>query len=367
VLLKVAFDHQIFSAQRYGGVSRYFVELASKLPNDIVSDVSIVAPVHINNYLATDSASSFTRGRYLGVDFKGVERVVGLINRLAAPLAWSGINVDIVHETYYTMRPVGRGHRRVVTVYDMVHELFMPESKEAIASKRAAIDRADHIICISENTRRDLIRLYNIDLARTSVVHLGYSLTSEPSEPVTQKALRRRQRPSLLYVGHRSGYKNFKLLLEAYSSSAILRDFDLIAFGGSPLMPNEWEDIERLGLTDRVRFESGSDRDLAERYLAATAFIYPSRYEGFGIPPLEAMSHGCPVVCSNSGSIPEVVGDAGVYFDPYNAEEMRSMLERVVTTEELQADLQARGYKRLSTFSWERCAEETARIYREII
>ena len=233
-----------------------------------------------------------------------------------------------------------------------------------IAAKRAAVNRADHIICISETTQRDLVRLYGIDPARTSVVYLGHSLTVEADAAKVQSGGRR---PSLLYVGYRGGYKNFMTLLQAYGSSPILREFELIAFGGHPLLRDEQNEIRRLGITDRVRFESGSDRELAAHYQAATAFIYPSKYEGFGIPPLEAMSHGCPVVCSNAGAIPEVVGDAGLYFDPNNPEELRTELERVVTTEALQADLRARGNERIAMFSWDKCAAETARIYREIM
>jgi glycosyltransferase involved in cell wall biosynthesis len=168
-------------------------------------------------------------------------------------------------------------------------------------------------------------------------------------------------------VGHRGRHKNFKTLLRAYSSSPILREFELIAFGGDPLQRGEHKEISRLGITDRVRFESGSDGELAARYRTAAAFVYPSKYEGFGIPPLEAMSHGCPVVCANAGSIPEVVGDAGVYFDPNNTEELRIALERVATTEALQADLRARGYARITAFSWDKCAAATAQIYREIV
>jgi glycosyltransferase involved in cell wall biosynthesis len=168
-------------------------------------------------------------------------------------------------------------------------------------------------------------------------------------------------------VGNRRGYKNFRTLLQAYGSSPILREFELIAFGGHRLLPGERKEITRLGITDRVRFESGSDRELAACYRAATAFIFPSKYEGHGNSPLEAMSHGCPVVCSNAGPIPEVVGDAGVYFDPNNAEELRTALERVVTTEGLQADLRARGYRRIAVFTWDKCAAETAQIYREIM
>lgn len=356
--MKVAFDHHIFSMQRYGGVSRYVVELANRLPDHGVSEVSVVAPLHINNYLADAG-----HGKYVRSEFGGIPLAVGLTNRFAAPLAWRGVNPDIVHETFFSTKPFGKARRRVVTVYDMVHELFMPEAKFAIAAKRAAVNRADHIICISENTRQDVARLYNVDPSRASVVHLGYSLTAE-ADPAA--ADRRGHKPSLLYVGHRTGYKNFKTLLQAFGTSAILQEFELIAFGGFPVQRDEQEQISRLGITDRVRFTSGSDRELAAHYRTAAAFIYPSKYEGFGIPPLEAMSHGCPVICSNAGSIPEVVADAGAYFDPNNPEELRTALESVATNETLQADLRARGYARIAAFSWDKCAAETARIYREI-
>ncbi|MGD1237811.1 glycosyltransferase family 4 protein [Mycobacterium seoulense] len=367
--MKVAFDHQIFSFQQYGGVSRYFFELASRLPAHGMSEVSVVAPLHVNKYLAADSARRLTRGKYVNMPSYAIAGipVVPVVNRLAAPLAWRRARPDIVHETYFAAQPVGKAQRRVVTVYDMIHELFaeeFPDAERVTAAKLAAVNRADHVICISQNTQRDLVRLFDVDPTRTSVVHLGYSMTAEPrftEEGPSQG------RPSLLYVGSRRGYKNFGTLLQAYSSSPMLQEFELIAFGGGAFLPDERKEISRLGIADRVRFESGSDRELAARYQAASAFIFPSKYEGFGLPPLEAMSHGCPVVCSNAGSIPEVVADAGVYFDPNNSDELRIALERVATTEELQADLRARGSARIAAFSWDDCAAATARIYREIL
>ncbi|WP_077081412.1 glycosyltransferase family 4 protein [Mycobacterium numidiamassiliense] len=364
--MKVAFDHQIFSFQRYGGVSRYFFELANRLPAYGASEVSVVAPLYVNKYLTQDSARFATRGKHVPYTFGGLP-VVSAVNRLLAPLAWRGANPDIVHETYYAAKPVGRGRRRVVTVYDMIHELFsaeFPDAAQVTAAKRAAVDRADHVICISENTQRDLVRIYGIAAKRTSVVHLGHSITTETNRPTEECG---KLRPSLLYVGNRRGYKNFSTLLKAYASSPTLREFELTAFGGHPLLPDEQKEICALGIADRVRYESGSDQELAERYRAAAAFVCPSMYEGFGLPPLEAMNYGCPVVCSNGGSIPEVVGDAGVYFDPKSPEDLRTTLERVVTTPELRSDLRERGYARIGTFSWDKCAEETARIYREIL
>lgn len=365
--VKVAFDHQIFAHQRYGGVSRYFVELAKRLAKDTESDVAVIAPLHINSYLAGEDVEAITRGRYVPESSKSIVRHISDLNRVAVPWAWRGVNADIVHETYFAVKPVGRGQRRVVTVYDMIHELFadeFPDAGHLTAAKRAAVDRADHVICISANTQRDLVRLYGVDPARTSVVHLGYSMTYEASAVDLMLGERK---STFLYVGNRGGYKNFSTLLEAYGSSSLLRKFELIAFGGHRMSPDEEQQISRLGLTDRVRFESGSDRALAARYQEATAFIYPSLYEGFGIPPLEAMSYGCPVVCSNGGSIPEIVGDAGLSFNPTSVDDLRAVLERVAMNTALQADLRARGYARLSAFSWDKCATETARIYRKIL
>ena len=364
--MKVAFDHQIFSMQRYGGVSRYFFELVSRLPAHEVS-VSVVAPLYINNYVTADPARKSVRGKYIPYDFAGLPQWVGLANQLAAPFAWLGSDADIVHETYFSVKPVGKAKRRVVTVYDMIHELFaeeFPDAKLVTAAKRAAVDRADHVICISENTQRDLVRLFGIDPARTSAVHLGHSLNAATNDVTVQHD---ENEPSLLYVGGRGGYKNFRTLLQAYASSPTLRESKLIAFGGGPFLPAEQDEIERLGVADRVSFESGSDQALAARYRSAAAFVYPSLYEGFGLPPLEAMSHGCPVVCSDAGPIPEVVGDAGIYFDPNSVEDLRTALERVVTTAALRADLRKRGSDRLAVFSWEKCAAETAQIYRELV
>jgi glycosyltransferase involved in cell wall biosynthesis len=367
--VKVAFDHQIFCAQKYGGVSRYVAELACRLPAHGALDVSVIAPLFINEYLVSDRASQFTRGRYVNMPpyTFGSFSLLSAVNRVAAPVAWRGKTADILHETYYATKPIGDARRRVVTVHDMVHELFseeFPDATRVTAAKRAAIDRASHIICVSATTQRDLVQLYGVDPARTSVVHHGYSTTTEGN---TAGGHTSERKPSLLYVGHRGGYKNFSTLLRAYGSSSILQEFELVAFGGGPFTPSEQEEIQRLGISRRVRFESGSDQKLAKCYQKAAAFIYPSKYEGFGLPPLEAMSHGCPVVCSNAGSIPEVVGDAGYYFDPASSDDLRIALEQVVTTDALRSDLRKLGYARVATFSWDKCAAATARIYREIL
>jgi len=366
--VRVAFDHHIFAIQRYGGVSRYFVELARRLATDVAAEVAVVAPLHINHYLTQFRGQRFARGCYFPYTFRGDIRIVSLLNRLAAPLAWRGMRPDIVHETFFSNEPVGHGRRRVVTVYDMIHELFPEEFANAAtmsAAKRAAVARADHVICISESTRKDLTRLYGLDPARTSVVHLGHSMTVD--RPVLSEAACAGRMPVILYVGQRSGYKNFRRFTQAYASSALLRgEFEIVAFGGPPFSAQESLELEQLGIRDRVRHESGADDELVLRYKTAAAFVYPSLYEGFGIPPLEAMSWGCPVACSTGGSIPEVVGDAGIYFDPNSSVEICNAIERIVTTPSLQAELRARGYLRIQNFSWDRCAAETVGVYQSL-
>ena len=154
--MKVAFDDQIFSFQRYAVFRAISSSWRAAYPHG-VSEVSVVAPLYVNNYLAGDAGRRFVHGRYVPYTFGGIP-VVSVVNRFAAPLAWLGANPDIVHETYFAIKPIGRARRRVVTVYDMIHELFMPEAKRVTAAKRAAVNRADHVICISENTQRDLVR-----------------------------------------------------------------------------------------------------------------------------------------------------------------------------------------------------------------
>ncbi len=171
--------------------------------------------------------------------------------------------------------------------------------------------------------------------------------------------------PYFLYVGQRSGYKNFARLLNAYASLPRIRnEFDLISFGTNAFTPQEKEAIHSLGLDPmRVRHLSGDDASLAYLYRKATAFVYPSLYEGFGLPPLEAMSLGCPVLCSNTSSMPEVVGDAGLFFDPLDSEAIRQAMESVASSLELRRDLISRGTQRVKSFSYDRCAAETLAVY----
>lgn len=367
--MKVAFDHQIFAWQRYGGVSRYFFELANNLA-EIGEDrvqVRINSPFYVNDYLRQAKPPLQVTGLRAPA-IRRTGRAYRAVNELLAPMLLRRWAPDILHETYYSPSTVAPAKSRIVlTVFDMIHELFpehFPSWDPTRREKQMAVKRADHIICISENTRQDLIRVLGVEPEKTTVVHLGFALTSSDLAPISPA-----RKPYLLFVGSRGGYKNFSNFLEAYASSQDLREaLDLVAFGGGDFSSKEQSLMRHYGLNElQVRQISGGDEVLGALYKSAALFVYPSLYEGFGIPPLEAMSFDCLVACSNTSSIPEVVGDAAVLFDPHSVESISAALQAVLNNEELRSRLRAKGRERVRAFSWRTCAEQTLDVYRKVL
>jgi glycosyltransferase involved in cell wall biosynthesis len=172
-------------------------------------------------------------------------------------------------------------------------------------------------------------------------------------------------RPYILYVGNRDGYKNFALLLDVFNSD-FRNDYDLICFGGKKFSTKEESMIKELGIQKEVKYVTGDDNLLYTLYKNAFCFVYPSLYEGFGIPPLEAMAAGCPVIASNSSSIPEVVGEAGLLFDPKSKESLTSSIYRLIHDENERSRLIQKGLLRTSKFSWDNTAKQTYDIYIEL-
>ena len=367
--MKVVFDHQIFSQQRYGGISRYFNEISRRIPLLQGDDVQVFAPLHVNEYIDSPKRPGARSLKCQKV--RGSTLTIGMMDIvLGQLLIRPRRDVAIFHETYYSRTSYSPASaRRVITVYDMIHERMSEEfSRKDRTSelKRHAVDRADHVICISESTRSDLVDIMDIPFEKTSVVYLGHALTRAIAEPGTEDPV---GRPYLLYVGARAAYKNFEKLLLAYSCSRVLRSgFSLVCFGGGKFSARELSLMKSLGLrSDDVVLLGGDDSVLSSLYSSASAFVYPSLYEGFGIPPLEAMSHGCPVVCSNVSSLPEVVGDAAELFDPMQQDDIRDAIERVVTSRERSNNLILRGYQQVERYSWQRCAIETLNVYKRLL
>jgi glycosyltransferase involved in cell wall biosynthesis len=365
--VRVAYDHQIFSRQSYGGISRYFYEIANRIAA-AGNEVEIFAPLYFTEYFCTDC---IVRPRGIKIPrLPGTRLIVTAVDTAVSRLLFKPRrNVDIFHETYYSkVDCCPRSAKRVLTVYDMIHEkfpdYFSPRDKTR-QIKAGAVRRADHVVCISENTRQDLIAFLGVPEEKTSVVHPGYSLAKQKIAAKPAKA----EKLFILYVGSRRGYKNFEGLLWAYAHSPLLKtEFSIICFGGGDFSAQELALAESLNiLPGHMMNVSGSDDILAGLYASAAVFVYPSLYEGFGVPPLEAMSFGCPVVCANNSSLPEVVGDGAELFDPKEGAEIRAAIERVVSTPERAALLVDRGYERIKQFSWEKCAQRTLDIYEQIL
>lgn len=365
--MKIAFDHQTFTLQAVGGISRYFTQLAQEFIKR-QHEVRIFAPIYQNRYVG-ELPAGVVRGRQLQRYPRRTTTPILHLNRLLTrPLIrhWAP---DVLHETYYTQRTRVIGSRpTVITVYDMVHEIFaesVPAGDPTTRQKREAVARADRVICISRNTRDDLVRLFGVDERKVDVVHLAFD--SFPTcRPLP--ALPAFDRPFLLFVGHRGGYKNFENLLRAVAaSSRLAHGFNIVAFGGPPPDDDELQLIASLGLrAGQVRYLRGGDDMLQGLYARARALVYPSRYEGFGIPLLEAMAYECPVVCSHASSLPEVAGEAAEYFTPLDVDDIRQAIERVVFSDTRSAELRVAGLLRCAQFSWSRCAEQTLAIYKSL-
>lgn len=368
--MRVAYDHQIFGLQKYGGISRYFFELSENIAKIAGIEVGVLCPLYINAYLASACDCVKVSGRQVPA-VRHTARIYRAINQMLAPRMMKRFQPDLVHETHYSAKRYAPANSRVVTtVHDMIHERF-PESfvswDPTFRDKAVAVARADHVVCVSEQTRRDLIELYGVASSRISVVYHGFSLVA--GDPVFDQMRGITSRPYLLYVGSRRGYKNFEGLLRAYAANpALQREYDLVAFGGGALEPQERALMQHLGIrAERIRQVGGSDAVLAGLYRRAALFVYPSCYEGFGFPPLEAMSFDCPVACSDASAIPEIVGDAAELFDPNSPDAIGAAIERVLSGDGLREALVMRGRERLKMFSWERCARETLDVYRRLL
>jgi glycosyltransferase involved in cell wall biosynthesis len=371
--MRILYDHQIFSEQYYGGPSRYFFNIIKEISKK--EKIKISAPIHINNYL-----TELTKDNVFGLKINShvfnkipyrirnllLKKLINKINVFYLKKIQKKFEPNLLHKTYFdnykTNLPV------VLTVYDLIHEKFheLYGKEKNYRPKKQAIERADEIICISQNTLQDLNRYYDIKNKKTSVIYLGSDLNKKK---YLDQNISFSNDKYLLYVGKRNGYKNFKNFIKAYSISERLKNnFNIYCFGGGKFKKNEFQMFKEFGIEDKkiVYFE-GDDSILINLYENASALIYPSKYEGFGLPILEAMSFECPVICSNKSSIPEVGGDAVEYFDPESIENIKHAICNTVFSDSKIKDLKTIASKRAKLFNWSKCASETIEVYKKLI
>ncbi len=274
---------------------------------------------------------------------------------------------------YYGLSP-SPSWTSIGMVLDLIPEKFphwFEVLDEDFLSRRAKYIRsASHYIAISQSTKQDLVSLFGIDPNKVHVVHLAVDAAEFQGPLDTLEATEWLHnlgvvRPFLLQVGGRKHHKNFLRVLEAFSEVAWQADIALVC-AGEQWDAEELQRIKALGLQDRVHLVYRPLKsELVRLYRMAEGLVYPSLYEGFGLPPLEAMASGCPVAASQGGSIPEVVGDAAMPFDPYETGSIRRALEKILDPFEADA-LRAKGLERVKLFHWDRVADETYGVYRSV-
>lgn len=367
--MKVLYDHQSFTNQVYGGISRYFYELMNHFSQnkDVKFDISLK---YSNNHYLENANFTNHKTFFKDINFKGKSHIMTSINELHSKRLLIKHDFDVFHPTYYNPYFLKYIDNKpfVVTVYDMIHELY-PElfsNKDKTAERKKILTRkADIIFAISENTKKDLIEICDVPENKVKVVYLANSLMSSNCLTIDKLIERHAiNKPYLLYVGSRNAYKNFGMLLDIYSNH-FSDNFGLICFGGNAFNKVELEKIASIKTSHKVIQLNGSDDLLASLYKHAFCFVFPSLYEGFGIPPLEAMSLGCPVVASKASSIPEVVDDAAILFDPHSKDELVGAIESLYD-ESKRNDFIKRGFEQKKKFSWDKMANETLDIYKSI-
>jgi len=373
--MKILYDHTIFQFQRYGGISRYFYELITRLPTIEDVNINLFQGFHINEYCLSEHKHNFEsywgyKWKYEKPDTKYMSHIFAIPNKILFDnIYMRSVDFDIYHPTYCT-KDLNKHYKStiVLTVHDMIHELYpdqFRDSKSTIKAKKVSINAADTIICVSKNTKNDLIDMYDVPEDKIKVIYHGNSLPKSDQclKDTDLNKIYEINKPFLLYVGDRNRtYKNFTLLLETYSTMLSDR-FDLVCFGGGDFNRNDLKTIKNIKNSGKVIHLSGSDHLLASLYKNAFCFVYPSLYEGFGIPLLESMGMGCPVITSNTSSIPEVVNKAALLFDPNSKDSLLRTIELLENNESKRKKLISLGFEQENKFSWDKTANETLKVY----
>ncbi len=348
--MKLLYDYDIFHRQNYGGISKYHAELLAGLKKN--NDVKIHFPLlyNENRHLNLNRKSRIEKINKLSG--KRITKTIARINQFLLNRELIKDDFDIYIPTYYNTEFLKLIHGKpfVLTVLDMIHELYpayFTRDKTTVKNKYTLMVAATRIVTISHNTKNDIIKLYpDIDPEKIDVVHLGYS--KESTIPKQVKV------PDnyILFVGQRSDYKNFAFFFE--SAKEVLLKFQelFLVCTGPPFSSDEKRVFISCGLEKRVVHITPDDMELAYLYQEARCFIFPSLYEGFGIPLIEAMANGCPIITSKSGSLPEVAGDAAIYFETGIQHSLTTALYNVLNDNNLREDLILKGGERSKLFTW---------------
>lgn len=369
--MRVLFDHQIYHYQNYGGISRYFYELSKGL---IRLDNECQNTILLSENEFTTEKSLYNSRKFVPFEFKGKGSIKKYINQKVSENIIKKGKYDIFHPTYYdTYFLNGTLGKRpfVLTFHDLIHEKFshrypdvLTGFDQVLANRKKLLKEASVIIAVSNSTKRDIIEYYGIDENRIYVTYLANSVKSADSEDITDNKLG----DYLLFVGNRGAYKNFNTFIQAVQPLLMReKNIKVVCAGGGAFQQNEISLISSLKIQNLVSQVPITDNNLASLYKNALLFVFPSLYEGFGIPVLEAFSNGCPTILSNVSSLPEIGQDAALYFDPNNKEDILKQVEKFIYNPELREEYKIKVLKQAEKFSWNLMCAQTLDIYKSIL
>lgn len=368
--MRIVYDHQVFSLQNSGGISSYYFQLASHLSRGAFADIDVF--LGLNHCIYPFRTLDRLHTRILSWDTKlrpGLTRYA--LNELITGI-WgvTGGKWDIYHNTLYRFMPTVRARRYVATHHDCIQERFpelFPDHARIIRAKRRMFQQADLVFCVSESSRTDLEHFYGVEASRCRVIYNGISPMVR-SETGKAQLFQRVRRPFLLYVGMRAEYKNFRGFLSAFAEAGLPAYYDILALGGGAFSEEELRFIRGLSLQEVVISVpiAGSDL-LAEAYSEARLLVYPSLYEGFGFPPLEAMLLGTPALVAANPATLEVCGDAAFFFDPSDQADFVIKLKLALGDECSRQEKTAIGLKFVQRYKWDSAAKQVLAAYRSIL
>ena len=380
--MKVLYDHQAFEMQKFGGVSNSFVKLIEELPKEIEYNIAIKESdnVHLKeSAIAVSAPLKCGPGNFItSSHFMGQGRLYELYSKLFPRFTSYGRNklyaidtlikgeFDIFHPTFFEtyFLPYLKGKPFVLTVHDMIPELYFPRRDLQVRTKPILCEKAAHIVVVSKKTKQDLVEMLHVPEEKVTVIYHG-----APSSCTNSFSKRQIQGRYILYVGQRGLYKNFfpmlKSLLPIFQNYP---DIKLVCTGPN-FSKKEKQCFQSWGVKDKIVHIYVSDTELYNLYANALCFIYPSAYEGFGIPILEAYRANCPVLLNHSSCFPEIALNAAVYFhlDDNTSDLTRVMNDFLHMTTKEREELIDKQQKRMMAFSWKESAKKLADVYTSIL
>ena len=375
--MELFIDGIIFGRQRFGGISKIWEETLPRLPISDV-EISLLVPLRHRNvslHVILEHAERYNvRRDYFYRPRRYLERV-SVRSKILGGLHIRD-SVDIFHSTFFSTI-YKKGVKNVVTVYDMTDEIFKKEfghrwTPLTIDIKKRVLENADKIIAISNSTKNDILNIYPwIPEERVNVIYMGVNSLDRTTkisleELNSRYAMSLKERQYFIFVGKRGGYKNFDILCEWFRRyKRRYKEFQILVVG-EKTDSNLIHQLEAQGIKKHFIFlDFLGGHELAMAYKYACGLIYPSKYEGFGLPVLEAMDNYCPVICSNRSSLPEVGGEAAIYFDPDSPESLDDAVSTLLS--QSRPELERQGLENVKRFSWDEATRELMNVYKDIL